>query len=218
MTPSEQPQGYGDPLFGHRTFKVVDVAAIPPPHNPGRCEGPHYRRAIADALAEHEIPHVYARQRERRWQRWLPTAQDLDRRREQRAAAVTARSLQLQQAEHVDTRALGFDHCKAIYREVQYALTLEDVQGCGYHRAIDWRDVAAIASELVETFGPALDHFHIVDAREHLDKRTANALSSPFYDPIWWSPGDTGVSNGQHRTCALRVGGAVRVPVAPGEI
>lgn len=79
-------------------------------------------------------------------------------------------------------------------------------------------EVAALASELVETYGPSLDRFHIADAREHLDKRASDALSSLFYDPIWWTPDDTGVSNGQHRTCALRVGGAERVPVAPGEI
>jgi hypothetical protein len=88
-------------------------------------------------------------------------------------------------------------------------LTDEDFGLCPYH-APDWCRVAAASVELLEALPPEAEHDEAIAATSGRFKETleAEALGSLFTDPIRWSPESTTITNGQHRTCALKASGA----------
>ena len=92
-------------------------------------------------------------------------------------------------------------------------------QECSYHSS-DWRIIAAAACLALELqrrrdrerwdgtpaalFGECAGRLHETEL---------DAVTQLFRDPISWRVGQTELNNGQHRACALRFGGARRVPV-----
>lgn len=89
-------------------------------------------------------------------------------------------------------------------------LTAEEVQGC-LELGGDWKMAAATAIAIVDAGIPS-DRDLITQAivEAGLTDKTAAACRSLFTAPISWSVGDHRLTNGQHRTCALRAAGATR--------
>jgi hypothetical protein len=88
-------------------------------------------------------------------------------------------------------------------------LTDDDLAGCPYHRA-DWHRIAEVSVDLFRSFaadGTLEDLLAAVEA-ELGSCPESRWCSSLFLDPIVCSPTDSSVTNGQHRACALRAGGA----------
>jgi hypothetical protein len=89
------------------------------------------------------------------------------------------------------------------------SLNREAFSICRYHQH-DWQAIAAASVELLEALGPTSDFDEVVDRATALidEKADREQLISLFSDPIKWAPGETSITNGQHRTCALKATGA----------
>ena len=89
------------------------------------------------------------------------------------------------------------------------ALDSERFAACPYHR-YDWRAIAAASVELLTRLGPQADHedIHREASRLLPEGPDRDELTFLFFDPIIWSPEAPSVTNGQHRTCALKAADA----------
>jgi hypothetical protein len=89
------------------------------------------------------------------------------------------------------------------------ALDSERFAACSYHR-YDWRAIAAASVELLTRLGPQADHddVHREASRLLPEGPDRDELTFLFFDPIIWSPEAPSVTNGQHRTCALKAADA----------
>ena len=88
-------------------------------------------------------------------------------------------------------------------------LTDEDFSTCLYHMP-DWRRVAEVSVEVFEALPLEAERDEAIAAMSgrFTEKLEAEALNSLFTDPIAWSPESSTITNGQHRTCALKASGA----------
>jgi hypothetical protein len=94
----------------------------------------------------------------------------------------------------------------------QWFLTLtdDDLAACSYHAA-DWRRVAETATEILRGLAPEQTMDDVLTAIEGRLGESAEAgwCRSLFVDPIVCHRDTThGVTDGQHRSCALRASGA----------
>jgi hypothetical protein len=88
-------------------------------------------------------------------------------------------------------------------------LTEQDLADCRYHR-YDWGAIAAASVDLLDRLGPASDYDDVYALANELinDPGDRAELVYLFTDPIVWGPGCPSITNGQHRTCALKAAGA----------
>jgi hypothetical protein len=85
----------------------------------------------------------------------------------------------------------------------------EELAACEYHRR-DWISIAAASVELLERLDPKCSYEELLAAASELlpPGEDRGELCFLFNDPINWSPGEPRLTNGQHRTCALKAAGA----------
>lgn len=85
----------------------------------------------------------------------------------------------------------------------------EELAGCEYHRR-NWISIAAASVELLERLDPKCSYEEVLAAASELlpPGEDREELCFLFSDPINWSPGEPRLTNGQHRTCALKAAGA----------
>jgi hypothetical protein len=88
-------------------------------------------------------------------------------------------------------------------------LTDEDFTVCEYHD-VDWVAVAAASVEIFEDLDDEATHDDIIEQiAVHLGETPeAEWCLTLFSEPIVCRPGASSVTNGQHRTCALKAAGA----------
>jgi hypothetical protein len=88
-------------------------------------------------------------------------------------------------------------------------LTDTDLAACSYHQA-DWKRVAAVAVEVFESLSQDATIEDVPEAVADLlgGSPEAEWCTSLFTDPIVWDPGNPSITNGQHRTCALKASNA----------
>ncbi|MEU0478348.1 hypothetical protein ABZ260_04070 [Streptosporangium sp. NPDC006013] len=101
----------------------------------------------------------------------------------------------------------------AVHAELFTRLGPNDFATCPYHRA-NWQLIGALAQRAVTHQGDDWRPFLTAAERDQLTARDALWLDSLFLDCIAWDDGDSAITNGQHRTCALRAAG---VPLCPVE-
>lgn len=89
------------------------------------------------------------------------------------------------------------------------ALSHEDLDNCRYHRA-DWRRVADVSVAVLESLETGATVDDALDAVHGILGESAETpwCTSLFVDPITFERVADSVSDGQHRSCALRVSGA----------
>ncbi|HEX6204368.1 MAG TPA: hypothetical protein VFZ29_00990 [Solirubrobacterales bacterium] len=100
-------------------------------------------------------------------------------------------------------------HCTAVGAHWSYTLEETDYQVCPYHQA-DWKRIADVSVEIFEGLTEDAELDVVFEAVDRILGNTAEGAwcRSLFSDPIVWSPGQDSVTNGQHRSCALRASGA----------
>jgi hypothetical protein len=93
-------------------------------------------------------------------------------------------------------------------------LNPDRLAACHYHQH-DWRAIAAAAVELFTRVDlqAGCDDIRREASRLLPEGSDRDELAFLFSDPIIWSPEASSVTNGQHRTCALKAGGAPECPV-----
>lgn len=92
----------------------------------------------------------------------------------------------------------------------QWFLTLsESFRGCPYHQ-VDWLRIAAASVDLLQQKEDGATIESVLEAVADVFGHTPEheLCVSLFTDPIVWQPEQTSVTNGQHRTCALKAAGA----------
>jgi hypothetical protein len=94
-----------------------------------------------------------------------------------------------------------------------FFLTLgpEQFDDCRYHR-FDWAAIAEASIALLDQLPEGADHDDVIALAQEteLADDDRRELVWLFGDPIIWTPGAPSVTNGQHRTCALKAAGAAR--------
>jgi hypothetical protein len=97
------------------------------------------------------------------------------------------------------------------------ALDSERFEACPYHRH-DWRVIAAASIELLARLDPQADSDDVQREASRLlpEGPDRDELTFLFFDPIIWSPEASSVTNGQHRTCALKAADAPECVVVTG--
>jgi len=93
-------------------------------------------------------------------------------------------------------------------------LSAEDFEECPFHQA-DWLAVAEASVAILEALPAEASNEEVIDscAESALAGEEMRWLRSLFSEPIVWIPGEQELTNGQHRTCALRAAGAERCVV-----
>ena len=88
-------------------------------------------------------------------------------------------------------------------------LTPEQFAECPFH-AGNWRAVAEASVNVLESLTVEGTHDDVAAAcaAQNLPAQDAEWLRSLFAEPIDWTPGSSTLTNGQHRSCALRAAGA----------
>lgn len=96
-------------------------------------------------------------------------------------------------------------------------LDSERLAVCPYHQH-DWRAIATASVELFSRLGPQADGDDVQAEASRLlpEGPDRDELVFLFFDPIIWSPDASSVTNGQHRTCALKAAGAPECAVVTG--
>jgi len=94
------------------------------------------------------------------------------------------------------------------------SLSEDDFAGCPSHRG-DWVKIAAEAVDLFESLDSdsTSEEIHREVSRRFQEAPEQGALLSLFTQPIVWHRPHTGITNGQHRICALKAAGAPFCPV-----
>jgi hypothetical protein len=97
------------------------------------------------------------------------------------------------------------------------SLDQRQLEGCIYHHH-DWKAIAAASVELLEGLEPTSSYEELVAASDDLlpPGSDRDELRYLFSDPIHWDPGATSLTNGQHRTCALKAAGAPYCAISTG--
>jgi hypothetical protein len=88
-------------------------------------------------------------------------------------------------------------------------LASADFAACEFHNA-NWLSIARASVSALQAAGPRAtwdDLLRTCDEQQ-LPEAEQNWLFTLFSEPLDWIPGETGVTNGQHRLCALRAAGA----------
>ena len=170
-------------------LRIVDVSELPGFHNPFKCGR---REVFEEALVDAARPYA----RSRPWQLW------------RRPVAELVESMQIEDKQ-------------AVTRSVRERFGPDEIaecrQRCAYHQ-LDWQIVAGLACGMVEGHGQELTEDTIDHTAARLAKPERMLFWSLFYEPINWVPASRTLTNGQHRACGLAVGGAQRVPIAPGPV
>ncbi|WP_328843019.1 hypothetical protein [Streptomyces sp. NBC_00258] len=107
----------------------------------------------------------------------------------------------------------GHREDQTAHAELFANLTEKEFAACPYHQG-DWRAIAEAAlafAEVDEDEEP--ERASELHAMEHLSPRDREWAQAMVGDHIWWDEGDTSLTNGQHRLCAMRAAGVTRVPV-----
>jgi hypothetical protein len=121
-----------------------------------------------------------------------------------------------------------FEAIRALYDETRdgavpagahffLSLDSERSAACRYHQH-DWKAIAAASVEMLAQLDQESDHDDIWREASHLlpEGPDRQELAFLFSDPIIWSPGAESVTNGQHRTCALKAADAPECVVVTG--
>lgn len=107
----------------------------------------------------------------------------------------------------------GHHQNQIAHAELFAELTEEEFAACPYHHG-DWQAIAEATlayAEVDEDAEP--ERASQLYDMEHLSPRDREWAQAMVADHIWWDEGDTSLTNGQHRLCAMRAAGVVRVPV-----
>lgn len=96
------------------------------------------------------------------------------------------------------------------------SLSTEDAAACWWHQAADWAIVANESVRVVETVGRLMPegNYRRAARQAGLSDKNRPWLISLFEEPIIVTGG--GYTDGQHRSCALRLSGAPRVAAVTG--
>jgi hypothetical protein len=96
-------------------------------------------------------------------------------------------------------------------------LSAERLAACRYHQH-DWKAIAAASVELFKRLGPQADNDDVQREAARLlpEGSDRDELTFLFFDPIIWSQGAPSITNGQHRTCALKAADAPKCVVVTG--
>ncbi len=99
------------------------------------------------------------------------------------------------------------------HAELFTRLTPQDFAACPYHQA-DWAAIAEAATEYAAAdLEVDAERGRAAYAMEHLDERDREWARALVQDPICWDDNHDSLTNGQHRTCALRAAGVPYLPV-----
>lgn len=99
------------------------------------------------------------------------------------------------------------------HAELFARLTPEDFAACPYHQG-DWTAIAEAATELAAAeLDDDDERQRMANAMEHLEERDREWARALVQDPICWDDNHDSLTNGQHRTCALRAAGVPYLPV-----
>ncbi|MEU6950660.1 hypothetical protein ABZ957_36535 [Streptomyces sp. NPDC046316] len=103
-----------------------------------------------------------------------------------------------------------WDAGQVAHAELFARLTPEDFAACPYHEG-NWAAIAEAATELAAA---ELDERgRAAYAMEHLEESDREWARALVQDPICWDDNHDSLTNGQHRTCALRAAGVPYLPV-----
>ncbi|MEU9033342.1 hypothetical protein AB0D45_00220 [Streptomyces sp. NPDC048352] len=99
------------------------------------------------------------------------------------------------------------------HAELFARLTPQDFAACPYHQA-NWTAIAEAATELAAAeLDEDAERGRAAYAMEHLEEADREWARALVPDPICWDDNHDGLTNGQHRTCALRAAGVAYLPV-----
>ncbi|MFD6113795.1 hypothetical protein ACFWG0_27305 [Streptomyces yangpuensis] len=99
------------------------------------------------------------------------------------------------------------------HAELFTRLTQEDFAACPYHQG-NWTAIVEAANELAAAeLEEDPERARAAYAMEHLDKADREWARALVHDPICWDDNHDSLTNGQHRTCALRAAGVPYLPV-----
>ncbi|MFK0258443.1 hypothetical protein [Streptomyces sp. NPDC090445] len=99
------------------------------------------------------------------------------------------------------------------HAELFARLTPEDFAACPYHQG-NWAAIAEAATELAAAeLADGAERGRKAYAMEQLDERDREWARALVQDPICWDENHDSLTNGQHRTCALRAAGIPCLPV-----
>ncbi|MFG2681283.1 hypothetical protein [Streptomyces sp. NPDC048392] len=107
----------------------------------------------------------------------------------------------------------GRREAQTAHAELFAGLTEEEFAACPYHQG-DWKAIAEAALAFAEVNeDEESDRAGELYDMEHLSPHDREWAQAMVGDHIWWDEGDTSLTNGQHRLCAMRAAGVARVPV-----
>ncbi|MFE2270725.1 hypothetical protein ACFXB4_15960 [Streptomyces lavendulae] len=99
------------------------------------------------------------------------------------------------------------------HAELFARLTPDDFAACPYHEG-NWAAIAEAATEFAAAeLDDDAERGRAAYAMEHLNERDREWARALVQDPICWDDNHDGLTNGQHRTCALRAAGVPYLPV-----
>ncbi|MER5226419.1 hypothetical protein [Streptomyces flaveus] len=97
--------------------------------------------------------------------------------------------------------------------ELFASLSEDDFAACPYHQA-DWQAIARTALDIAAAHGAGDEETaERLATLQHLDETDRPWAHDLLHDHIHWDSGDTALTNGQHRLCAMRAAGVTHVPV-----
>ncbi|MEW1637484.1 hypothetical protein AB0469_25850 [Streptomyces sp. NPDC093801] len=99
------------------------------------------------------------------------------------------------------------------HAELFTRLTPQDFAACPYHQ-VNWTAIAEAATELAAAeLDEDPERGRAAYAMEHLEEADREWARALVHDPICWDDNHDALTNGQHRTCALRAAGVAYLPV-----
>ncbi|MFJ5851281.1 hypothetical protein [Streptomyces sp. NPDC092903] len=104
-------------------------------------------------------------------------------------------------------------HSKTAHAELFTQLGKQDFAACPYHQADDWKGITDAVLSFADA-EPDSDEQDRLYRAAHLSDRDREWFRSLIGGGhIWWDTGQTNLTNGQHRLCALRAAGVEVIPV-----